>query len=124
MTLKAEEELEEDALSGGHERIHWAMGIPIFINALVGVGLLNFPASIHAAGGLPTALFLQSVLGFRAFPCLKSGGKRIEILVSLLFSSVCLMVWCADQKKCVLYQEVVEVFLGSVCYHQFVPPSL
>ena len=60
-------------LGGSDEgRVHWTLGTTIFINALVGVGLFNFPESMHNAGGIPISILIQAV----SRPSLSDGERR------------------------------------------------
>uniref|UniRef100_A0A914W9R7 Amino acid transporter transmembrane domain-containing protein n=1 Tax=Plectus sambesii TaxID=2011161 RepID=A0A914W9R7_9BILA len=74
--------------------IPWFFGAMIFINALVGAGILNFPYSIHAAGGIYVAVAVQM------------------IMVTLLFCSVTCVIWCSHLRGTTLYQDTVSAYLG------------
>ena len=82
--------------------IPWFLGALIFVNALVGAGILNFPYSIHAAGGIyvamtvqlvSTSLFLTECLFFQN--CYSAVQNRVDVLeMSFAGNGLLIMVFC------------------------------
>ncbi|KAH9509495.1 hypothetical protein Btru_046039 [Bulinus truncatus] len=71
----------------------WFGSAFLVVNAALGAGLLNFPIAYHQAGGVLSAVLVQSFF-------------LVFIIMALL-----ILGYCSDIKKCNTYQDVVN----SVC---------
>lgn len=77
----------------------WFVSAFLVVNAALGAGLLNFPIAYHQAGGVFSAVVVQSFF-------------LVFIVMALL-----ILGYCSDIKKCNTYQDVVHSVCGP--YAQF-----
>ncbi|KAK0047865.1 sodium-coupled neutral amino acid transporter 7 [Biomphalaria pfeifferi] len=74
----------------------WFGSAFLVVNAVLGAGLLNFPMAFHRAGGVLSAVLVQS------------------LFLVVIVTSILILVHCSDIKNCNTYQDVVSAICGPV----------